>query len=65
MRSVSDLHLPLVVRLGTDDRDAPIASSVREHVLDNGDDFGPQRGVARVLHLDFDSHTAKSIRWRR
>jgi hypothetical protein len=42
--------------LGTNDRHPPLSNSVGEHVLDNGDDFGPQRGITCILHLDFDSH---------
>ena len=59
-----DLHFPLVIRLGADDRHEPIARPIGQQVFDDCCDFGCCRRIAGILDVDYDCHTAECIRSR-
>src|SRR5205807_9329372 len=52
----SNLHLPLIVRLRTYNRNPPIPRSICKHVLDSCNHFPLQSRITRILHLHRKGH---------
>ena len=58
----SNLHLPPVIRLRTDNRNPPIPAPIRKRVLDDRNNLRPSRTHAtRVMHLHRNCHTSENI----
>src|SRR5947199_1652390 len=52
----SNLHLPLIIRLRTHNRNPPIPRSICKHVLDSCNHFPLQSRITRILHLHRKGH---------
>ena len=54
----SNLHLPPVIGLRSDNGNPPVSGAIGKHVFNSRNDFAAHKGIAGVVHLHRDCHIA-------